>query len=74
MSLASRIVTLMTSITSFQVRAMPPVERLRLAHECRRLLLIADPPVLPPRVTPETTPRRPRSGVLACLADGERAH
>jgi hypothetical protein len=74
MSLASRIVTLMTGITVFQVRAMPPVERLRLAHECRRLLLIADPPVRAPRVATDATPRRPRSGVLADLADGERGH
>jgi hypothetical protein len=74
MSLASRIVTLMSSITSFQVRALPPVERLRLAHECRRLMLIVDPPLPQPRVATEPAPRRPRSGVLADLADGERAY
>jgi hypothetical protein len=72
MSLASRIVTLMSSLTSFQVRGMPPLERLRLAHECRRLLLAAEP-VLPPRAPGDATPKRTRSGVLADLADGERA-
>jgi hypothetical protein len=75
MSLASRIVTLMSSMTSFQVRGMPPFERLRLAQECRRLLLICEPPIMPPRAPPvDTTPRRPRSGILADLADGDRAH
>jgi hypothetical protein len=70
MSLASRIVTLMSSITSFQVRALPPVERLRLVQECRRLLLLADPPPLPPRAPTDAVSRQPRSGVLAELTDG----
>jgi hypothetical protein len=73
MSFASRIVTLMTGLSSFQVRGMPPLERLRLAHECRRLLLAAEPPVVPPRVPSEARPRRARSGVLAALQDGERS-
>jgi hypothetical protein len=73
MSFASRIVTLMTSLTSFQVRGMPPLERMRLAHECRRLLLAAEPPVVPPRVPSEARPGRARSGVLSALHDGERS-
>jgi hypothetical protein len=73
MNLASRIVTLMSSLTSFQVRALPPLERMRLAHECRRLLLVSDPPVLPPPAQSDAIPRRPRSGVLGALAEGERA-
>jgi hypothetical protein len=72
MSFASRIVTLMTSLTRFQVRGMPPLERIRLAHECRRLLLAAEPPVLPPRAPSDATLRR-STGVLAELRDGERS-
>jgi hypothetical protein len=72
MSIASRVITLMSSITAFQVRALPPLERLHLAHECRRLQLAAEPPVLPPRV-PLDLPRRPTSGVLAELHDGDRS-
>jgi hypothetical protein len=73
MGFASRIITLMSGLTSFQVRGMPPLERLRLAQECRRLLLAAEPPVLPPRVLSEARPKRVRSGVLAALQDGERS-
>jgi hypothetical protein len=71
----SRLITWMAGISEIAIRALPPFERLRLAHECRRLLRAADPPVLPPRAPPvDATPRRPRSGVLADLADGNRAH
>jgi hypothetical protein len=73
MSLANRIITMMTGLTDYQVRGLPPFERARLANECRRLLRAADPPVLPPRVPTDATPRRPRSGVLALLEDGERS-
>jgi hypothetical protein len=64
----------MMSLTSFQVRGMLPLERMRLAHECRRLLLAAEPPVLPPpRVPSDGKSRRPTSGVLAELRNGERS-
>jgi len=52
---------------------VPPFERMRLANECKRLLRAADPPVLPPRVPSDGTPRRPKSGVLAELRDGDRS-
>jgi hypothetical protein len=68
----TRLITLMSGIGEIAVRALPPFERLRLANECRRLLRAADPPVLPPRV-PSDAPRRPRSGVLALLENGERS-
>jgi hypothetical protein len=68
----SRLITLMAGISEISIRALPPFERLRLANECRRLLRAADPPALPPRLTPDARPRRARSGVLALLEDGER--
>jgi hypothetical protein len=67
----TRLITIMAGVPEIAIRALPPFERMRLANECRRLLRAADPPVLPPRVPTEAT-RRPRSGVLALLADGER--
>ena len=73
MNLASRIITLMSGLTSFQVRAMPPLERMRLAQECRRLLLAADPLLVPPRTPTEVAPKQPCSGILADLRDGDRA-
>jgi hypothetical protein len=69
----TRLITLMGGVSEVAVRGLRPFERLRLAHECRRLLRAADPPVLPPRVPTDATPRRPCSGVLADLADGDRA-
>jgi hypothetical protein len=69
----SRLITLMSGIGEIAIRALPPFERLRLANECRRLLRAADPPVLPPRAATDTMTRRPRSGVLARLEDGERS-
>lgn len=69
----SRLITWLSGVSAISIRALPPVERLRLANECRRILLAADPPVMPPRVPSTAIPRRPRSGVLADLADGERA-
>ena len=68
----SRLITLMGGISEISIRALPGFERLRLAHECRRLLRAADPPVLPPRVR-RSPMRRPRSGVLAALDEGDRA-
>jgi hypothetical protein len=68
----TRMITLLAGVSGQQVRALPPFERLRLAHELRRLLQFADPTPLPPRVPP-AIPSRPRSGVLALLADGERS-
>ena len=68
----SRLITIMMGVSLQSVRALPPFERLRLAHECRRLLLAADPTVLPQRVR-RSPMRRPRSGVLAALGDGDRA-
>jgi hypothetical protein len=62
------------AVASSMARAMvPPFERMRLANECKRLLRAADPPVLPPRVPSDGTPRRPKSGVLAELRDGDRS-
>jgi hypothetical protein len=66
----SRLITWMAGVSAISIQALPPFERLRLAHECRRLLRAADPPVLPPRAPMDATPRRPRSGVLADLLDG----
>jgi hypothetical protein len=71
--LLTRLVTLLCGISAPALRALPPVDRLRLINECRRILLVLDPPVLPPRITSDVMPRRPRSGVLAALEDGERA-
>ncbi|HEY1246207.1 MAG TPA: hypothetical protein VGF29_15380 [Hyphomicrobiaceae bacterium] len=59
MSLTSRIITMMAGLTPFQVRALPPVERLRLAHECLRLLQAC-----------EVAPPAPKTGVLADLENG----
>ena len=73
MSLSEKIIALLTGFSDFQVRGMTPVQRLLLAAQCRRLLRAADPPVLPPRVPTGAMLRRPRSGVLALLEDGERS-
>ena len=69
----SRLITLLTGVSEISIRALPPFERARLANECRRLLRAADPPLIPPRVRPAAMLRRPRSGVLALLEDGERS-
>jgi hypothetical protein len=66
----SRLITWMAGVSEIAIRALPAFERLRLAHECRRLLRAADPPVLPRRVTSD---RRLRSGVLTALDEEERA-
>jgi len=52
MSLTARVITMMSGVSHFQVRALTPDERLRLAKECLRLLQaceIAAPPA--PRST-----------------------
>jgi hypothetical protein len=70
----TRLITILMGVSPHAVRALPPLERMRLAHECRRLLLAADPPVLPPRAPADAVPKQPRSvGILADLADGDRA-
>jgi hypothetical protein len=67
----TRLITWMAGISEIAIRALPPVERLRLASECRRLLRAADPPALPPRA--QTDGDVPRVGVLSDLNRGERA-
>jgi hypothetical protein len=69
----SRLITIMAGVSEVAIRALPPFERLRLARECQRLLRAADPPVLPPRAPTVAAQKRPTVGVLAELADGERA-
>jgi hypothetical protein len=58
----SRLITLLSGIGAPAVRALPPVERLRLAHECLRLLQACD-------IAP---PRQPPGGVLAELREEPR--
>jgi hypothetical protein len=62
MSLTSRIVTLLTALTDYQVRAMPPVERAQLAAQCKRLLNAAEP-----------QPVAPKAGVLGDLKEGRQS-
>jgi hypothetical protein len=69
----SRLISWMSGVSEVSIRALPAFERLRLANECRRILLAADPPVLPPRAPTSAASMRPKSGVLGALADGERA-
>jgi hypothetical protein len=69
----SRLITWLSGVSEISVRALPPFERLRLANECRRLIRAADPPVRPPRAPLAASARRPSCGVLADLADGNRA-
>jgi hypothetical protein len=64
MSLTARVITMMSGLTQFQVRALTPAERLRLASECLRLLQACDVAAPP---APRTT------GVLSELRDGKRA-
>jgi hypothetical protein len=46
----TRLITWMSGVSEIAIRALPPVERLRLAHECRRLLVAAEPQPAAPKV------------------------
>lgn len=43
MSLASKVTALLTGLTRNQIDAMPPVERMQLADQCKRIVALADP-------------------------------
>jgi hypothetical protein len=57
-----RLITWMSGIPECAVRGLAPVERLRLAHECRRLLRAAEPPAEPQAALPTTPAFRATSG------------
>lgn len=68
----SRLITLLSGVTPYAVRAAAvraPAARQRMPSPASA----ADPPALPPRVPAATVPRPLPTGVLAILADGERA-
>jgi hypothetical protein len=60
MSLAAKVLALLTSLSPADVEALPPFERRRLADLCRHVADLAERDV-------------PKAGVLARLHDGERA-
>jgi hypothetical protein len=66
MSLATRITSLLTSLTPGQVGAMAPADRQLLTDQCRRVLQLADA-----GHAPKTTPKE---GILADLRDGRGRH
>jgi hypothetical protein len=78
----TRLITWMSGVSEIAIRALPPVERLRLAHECRRLLVAAEPQPAAPKVIRDAEIERTvdaaretaePAGVLARLKNGERA-
>jgi hypothetical protein len=79
----TRLITWMSGVSAISIRALPPMERLRLANECRRLLMAAEPQAVAPRGTGDAEVERTvaaareaaePAGVLARLQNGERAH
>ena len=66
MSLAARITSLLTSLTSGQVGAMRPADRQLLTDQCRRVLQLAD--------AAHAAKTAPKEGVLADLRDGRGRH
>jgi hypothetical protein len=67
----SRLISWMSGVSEVSIRALPAFERLRLATECRRILLALEPPVLPSRASTTATPRpQPKCGILYELRDG----
>ena len=78
----TRLITWMSGVSEIAIRALPPVERLRLANECRRLLRAAEPQAMAPKGTGDAEIERTvaaareaaePAGVLARLGNGERA-
>jgi hypothetical protein len=78
----SRLITWMSGVSAIAIRALPPVEQLRLATECRRLLRAAEPQAAAPKATSDADIERAidaareaaePAGVLARLRNGERA-
>ena len=54
----TRLITWMSGVSEIAIRALPPVERLRLAHECRRLLVAAEPQPAAPKGLVQRTQAR----------------
>lgn len=65
MRTAEKVSALLEALGPIDFRALPPAERRRLADQCRRVILLADPPA--------PVARKPACGVLAALGDGVRA-
>jgi hypothetical protein len=66
MSLATRITSLLTSLTPGQVGAMAPADRQLLTDQCRRVLQLAD--------AAHAAKTAPKEGVLADLRHGRGRH
>ena len=66
MSLATRITSLLTSLTPSQVGAMAPADRQLLTDQCRRVLQLAD--------AAHAAKAPSKEGVLADLSDGRGRH
>jgi hypothetical protein len=61
MSLATKVLALLTSLSPADIEALPPFERRRLADLCSHVAELAE------------RNDKPRAGVLARLGEGERA-